>query len=269
MNIPILLALLAVAASTPLDGEGVAAHMAAIDDLLAMRQAGPLPVLTGEDYDQLAGGATVIKEQETGSGALRRVTVFRVADTAAWRIWLALSDGEHHEEFMPNISVSAHLGMDGPWRQHYQYMSLPAVKDRQWVIRARDNGALWNASGKRIWESHWTDEPRAAELIQRGLEDGKITGIGADDVEAAITTTSNEGYWLLVELPDDRTFIAYQSFSDLGGKVPSWIVNEIGPAGLKKLVTIVETRGRSIEQHFGADRPPPPAPDGSAVEQLK
>jgi len=253
-----------------LTGAEISAHLTSAGSLLATRQAAALPSLSAKEYSQLAEGKGVLKEERRDGDPLVRATYFCVLDVAAWRLWLALADSEHHEEFMPYIEASAVLEQGGGTKLAYQYMGLPAgIRDRHWIIRSWDNGALWEASGKAIWETYWTMEPDSEELVVAYMEEGLLDGVTPEQVQEALYTPTNEGYWLLVDLPDGRCFVAYQAVSDIGGKVPTWLVNELGPAGLKKLVGVIEARGRSIEGHFPADRQPPPAPDGGTVEQVQ
>ena len=256
-------------ADTKLDAAGLSAHMTAIAHLLEDRIGGPLPVLTDADYLQLAAGQDVISQQAMDDTNMLGATVFRVCDVEAWRIWLAICDRDHHEEFMPHIREGVCLADFGHSRLVYQYLALPAIKDRHWVIRTRTNGPLWNRSGHTIWESSWELEPGAEELISGYLEQGAIEKVTAGQAADAVVTPRNDGCWLLVDLPAAQTFVAYQDLSDIGGNVPAWLVNELGPSGLAKLVQKVEARASQIEQFFDEERLPPAAPDGSRVEQLE
>jgi len=254
-------------AADPLDGPGLQAHMDSIAPHLDGRKGAALPALSEGDYAKLATGKAVLKEQKDEGNDLIRGTVYRVAETEAWRIWLALSDNDTHEDFMPYVREGAVLSQSGGSKLAYQYLEMPAVKDRQIVTRARDNGALWAASGKTIWESVWWMEPGFDDDVAGYIDGGQIQHVTAEEAEEAVDMVSSEGYWLLVELPDDRTLIVYQSLCDVGGKIPSWLINEFGPSGLDKLTRVIEERGKAIEGTFDG-RTPPPAPDGSRVQQL-
>jgi len=262
------LLLAGAAAAGPLDGPGLQAHLESIAELLALRQGGALPALDEADYARLAGGKAVLEEQTDGQRNLVRGTVFRVAETEAWRIWLALSDNDHHEDFMPYVREGAVLESSAGTKLAYQYLEMPAVKDRHLITRARDNGALWQRSGKTIWESVWWLEPDSEDDVAGYIERGLIEHVTAEQAADAIFTPANDGYWLLVELPDSRTLIVYQTFSDIGGKVPSWVVNEFGPQSMDKLTRVIETRGQGIEAVFASGNAAPRAPDGSVIQQL-
>jgi hypothetical protein len=251
-----------------LDGPGLAAHLESLSELMAMRLGGELPILDEADYATLAAGEAVIRQQEMEGSDVLGATVFDVCDVEAWRIWLAICDRDHHEEFMPHIREGVCLADFGHSRLVYQYLALPAIHDRHWVIRTRTNGPLWQRSGQAIWESSWALEPDADALIERYVESGAIEKISASQADDAIVTPRNDGCWLLVDLPDGHCYVAYQDLSDIGGRVPAWLVNELGPSGLADLVQKVEERARQIEHFFSADRPPPAAPDGTRVEQL-
>lgn len=258
------------AAADTLTGAEIAAHLASSSSLLAMRQAAALPTLTTKEFSYLADNKGVLKEERRDGDPLIRATYFRVVDVAAWRLWLALADSDQHEDFMPYIEESAVLESGGGTKLAYQYMDLPAgIRDRHWIIRSWDNGGLWNSSQRKIWETYWSMEPDSEDLVGAYMEEGLIDKVTAEQVEQALFTPKNEGYWLLVELPDDRCLVAYQAVSDIGGNIPTWLVNELGPSGLKKLVGVIEERGRGIETQFKEGRPPPPAPDGGVIEQLQ
>jgi len=257
------------ASAEPLSAPQLDAHVASLSKLLQMRRGAPLPPLTQRNYIDMSEGHGVLLEGARGDDGLVRATYFRVVDVAAWRLWLALSDSDHHEEFMPYVRESAVIEQGGGTKLAYQFMALPAgTKPRHWIIRSWDNSELWEASGRTLWETHWTLEPGAEELVTAFLDEGLFEKVTVADIDDAVYTVTNEGYWLLVALSDDSTLVAYQAVSDIGGKIPTWLVNELGPAGLKKLVSVVEVRARAIEDHFGADRTPPPAPDGGPVKQL-
>ncbi len=275
---PLLIALLVSAtlctadrarAADRLDGDGIRGHLDASAHLLAQRRAPALPELTMRDCWDLSEGHGVLEESR-GSDGLVRATYFQVVDVDAWRLWLALSDSDQHEQFMPYIAESAVLERGPGTKLVYQYMDLPpGVKDRNWVIRSWDNATLWDASSRKLWETWWTLEPGGPEDALAFLEMGFIEAVDTDQVTSAIYTPVNEGYWLLMDLPDGRVLIAYQAVSDFGGKVPTWLVNELGPSSLKKLVQVVAERGRRIEDTFPAGTTPPPAPDGNPVAQLR
>jgi hypothetical protein len=255
-------------AGEPLDGPELKAHLTTIDGWLQMRKGASLPTLTDDDLATLAAGEGVLKEQLDEGSKLIRATFFRAVEVEAWRLWVGLADCNQHDQFMPHVQESVILeeGRDG--KLTYQYLSLPVVKSRQWVVRGWDNGLLWTASGKTVWESAWIQEPDAAEVAAAALESGTITDVTAEEMEDALFTSVNEGYWLLVELPDGRVLVAYQAFSDIGGKVPSWLINEMGPPGLARMVQKMAERGQVIETHYAHSETPPPAPDGSALRQL-
>ena len=253
-------------ASEPLDGAGLSSHLASLTDILAMRHGGSLPELTDEEHDRLALGKAVIRQQELDGTDMLGATVFQVCEVEAWRIWLAICDRDRHEEFMPHIDEGVCLEDFGHSRLVYQYLSLPGVRDRHWVIRTRTNGPLWLASDRAVWESSWELEPDAESLIERYLESGAIEKVSLEQADAAVVTPRNDGCWLLVDLPDGRCFVAYQDLSDIGGKIPAWLVNELGPSGLANLVQKVAQRARLIEQFFSETRPLPTAPDGTAMD---
>jgi hypothetical protein len=255
-------------AGEALDGPGLKAHLTAIDGWLQMRKGAPLPALSDDDLAALAAGEGVLEEQVDEGSKLIRATFFRAVEVDAWRLWVGLADCNQHEHFMPHVQESVILeeGRDG--KLTYQYVALPVVKARQWVVRGWDNGPLWAASGKTVWESAWVEEPGAEEVAAAALEAGLLSDVTAGEMEEALFTSVNEGYWLLVDLPDGRVLVAYQAFSDIGGKVPAWLINEMGPPGLARMVQKMADRGRVIETHYTHGETPPPAPDGSALRQL-
>ncbi len=255
-------------AGEPLDGPGLKTHLTSIDSWLDMRRGAGLPVLTDAEFASLAAGKGVLSEQVDEDSKLIRATFFRLVEIDAWRLWVGLADCNQHDQFMPHVQESVVLEEGRNGKLTYQYLSLPMVKGRQWVVRGWDNGPLWTASGGTVWESAWTLEPGSEEVANRFRESGVITDVSEEEMADGIYTTVNEGYWLLVDLPDGRVLVAYQAFSDIGGKVPAWLINEMGPPGLARMVQTMDERGRVIETFYAHGEPPPPAPDGSALPQL-
>lgn len=116
------------------------------------------------------------------------------------RVYRALVDYRHWEEFMPFLEVSdARPQPDGSVLSA-QLLELPApLGRRHYEIRARHRTE--GSGGQRRWRIEWTYVPGS----------GNVAG--------------HHGSWLLLPHGPGRTFATCRLFTDPGGSIPDWAVN--------------------------------------------
>lgn len=129
-------------------------------------------------------------------------------------VWLVLNDEARLVDDLP-ISTSAVLSgeLHGE-RRVFEYLPLPIVSDRWWVVDIQHNAKLYEASDQRMWEMAWRNTD--PETIERT----HYAPIASNGIPAAWTT----GSWLLIDLGEDGTWLEYTTWSDPGGSLP------VGPA---------------------------------------
>ena len=155
-------------------------------------------------------------------------------------LWKAVTDEDHHANALP---ISRSLTIAGqprtPDHTIFQYMKVPILTDRWWVVRIRYNAALYAASNGRAWELVWDDR----------LDEPAITGkVDASLTEDGMPIAWSKGAWLLIDLGDGRTLVEYHTWSDPGGSVPA------GPAS-RFAAGEVKNNLKSIAQFARAHTP--------------
>lgn len=102
-------------------------------------------------------------------------------------IWMAINDDSRMAGRMP-VEVSAVIGgtPKSTPRRVFEYLELPLVSDRWWVVDLEANAPLFHQSDGRLWELAWTDatntealagsgyEAKAAEGLPGGLDSGCV-----------------------------------------------------------------------------------------------
>jgi hypothetical protein len=152
-------------------------------------------------------GVEVVEQIKAGKGYA--MGVFDIPIDVLWR---GVSDEDHHAEFMAaDISKT----VDGVARRDghtlFQYMKMPIISDRWWVVRMNFNGALYKSTSGKVWEVVWNDRQKDQALID---------SLDPSMISEGIPIEWAKGSWLLVDLGAGKTFVMYHTWSDPGGRIP-------------------------------------------------
>jgi len=128
-----------------------------------------------------------------------------------------LEDVESYTSFMPYTVECRLLKREGNMIVAYQRISAPMVSDRDYTIRVHIN--VKKAQGGTIYSSHWVTDNPAGPPEKRGV----------------IRVNLCEGSWLLEPSGPNSTHATYHIYTDSGGLIPSFIKEQAGPAGIRKL----------------------------------
>lgn len=144
-------------------------------------------------------------------------------------VWQVLNDEERLVDDLP-ISTSAVLSgeLHGE-RRVFEYLPLPIVSDRWWVVDIEHNDRLYTASDGQMWEMAWRNTDPA--LIERT----HYAPIAAGGVPAAWTM----GSWLAIDLGEDGTWLEYTTWSDPGGSLPVGPATSFASGAVKKTLLAV------------------------------
>jgi len=187
-----------------------------LDRWRPMRPGGTAPKISLSEIKnafggEIVAGIEVVENIKAGKGYA--IGVFNVPISKVWR---GVCDEDHHAG---SLKVSRSETVEGQPRAHghtlYQFLDVPIVSDRWWLVQMSFNDRLFASSGSRAWELSWVDRQQDQALKQR---------LGADYTRKGVGVAWTKGAWLMVDLGNGKTFVEYHTWSDPGGKVP------VGPA---------------------------------------
>lgn len=200
-----------------------------------------------EEVAQLAAGE-LVKRRERLDGA-DRVLGAMWSPVSVTDLWLSVMDEEHWggvegliEERLPGSTYADKI--------LYQRFDLPwPFKDRQYVLRIRNNLPLKSASQDRCWERHW-------ELSDR-------RGAKAE-VEDGIWVPVNDGGWYLSQ-SGGGSLLVYHVRAVIGGGIPDELATQWSLGTLRGMMDDLVDRSQQVRQHYTAEHGPILAPDGTEL----
>jgi hypothetical protein len=157
-------------------------------------------------YDEAAGRVGELVTDRVGSKGFGVV----VAELPVEVLWRAINDEDAHDEggFLP-LSRSEIVGGTprGTSRRVFQAGEKMGL-GRWWITETTMSGALYEASGGRLWEAAWEADMKGA---------GKTPPV--DDPPDLSPIEWSRGAWLLVPLGDSCTLLEHFTWSEPGGFV--------------------------------------------------
>lgn len=178
----------------------LACLLALPSQLLAAASPTPPTSPTPAELARLRRGEVLVRLEPVGHGVPQEGVAVGVVDFPPERVFLAVTDLDHWDEFVPFVTRSdARPQADGSVVSA-QGLDLPApFQDRSYQIRARSRTEGEGAA--RVWEIAWR----------------YIPGSG--------TIEDHRGSWRLARFGADRTLVTFRFFTDPGGAVPDWAMD--------------------------------------------
>jgi len=168
----------------------------------------------------LVSGVEVVEEVKAGKGY-----ALGIFDIPIELLWRGVSDEDHHAEFM---AADVSKTVDGVARRDghtlLQYMKMPIISDRWWVVQMTFNSSLYQSSNGKVWEVAWKDRQGDSNLI--ASLDQTLIGEG-------VPIRWAKGSWLLIDLGGGKTFVMYHTWSDPGGRIPVALGTRIAAGQVK------------------------------------
>jgi hypothetical protein len=94
----------------------------------------PPPRIPSSAYERALGGA-LVASVDTGSGAVGAAWGVVAMNEPIERVWMAVNDEVGLERHLPTQTAAVLVGSDhGAPRTLYEYLPLPVVQDRWWVV---------------------------------------------------------------------------------------------------------------------------------------
>lgn len=229
-----------------MDTAGLLALWTSVSANVSMMATVPPPAPTPALAAEVAAGRVARSPAASGG-----VAAWGILPVPQPLLWLALTDDRLSE----NVEALTERALEGSWaspKTLYQRLDLPwPFADRHWVLRCANNGPLARAAG--VWERSWTVD---AEALPRGR-----TEADAALFDASVALTVNRGAWLLVPVDAGSTLAVYQTWTEMGGGIPTeaadaWARSSVTGlyAGLRKHADAVRARyGPGCRRQPGAD----------------
>jgi hypothetical protein len=228
----------------------------------------PVPTLDSDQLKRLAEGKIVkIREKPNRPSAPQRVLGFMVVDEPRAKSWLAARDP--HFSSLDSFTEVPLTPADHQQVLWYQYFDVPRpFADRHWLITVEDNYDLAIKTDGIAWEHPWDLTPDGPALATQAVSEGRVPGITKHMVNKAIYVTVNQGAWIAIKLPEDRTLLGFHATSVIGGRIPDRFVADYAMWSLGSALSRVAARATTVYEHYdsshrrvhGGDGVPLPTP---------
>jgi hypothetical protein len=184
--------------------EEIAEILAGLDLGGAVREtrfSAEFPASLREKAAAKPGKPFALREEQTGYGVM-------VVELPVERMWMALSDEDHHAGELPVKRSQVIDGEPrGTSRVLFQYFKKFGM-GRWWVSRVTMNRDLFERSGGVLWELWWEDVLDSIDPDQPPVNE--ISG----DLRPIV---SSRGSWVMIPLGESCTQVEYFNQTDPGG----------------------------------------------------
>ena len=213
----------------------------ALAPLRAKRMAKDAPTIPAGTYAKAEAGELVSGLEGVDGVSAAKGWGVAVFDIPIESVWKAVNDEGAYAGRLPVSHSEVVAG--NPKRDDrylFQYMPLPMVDDRWWVTHMRHNGAIYTASGGKIWEQAWID----------ATDDTRLKPQHLSMVESAQAVDWTHGSWLLIDLGGGKTLVEYYVWSDPGGMLPPGPASKFAGGAVKD--TLKAMHALSLEHQKGS-----------------
>lgn len=225
-----------------------------------------VPLLSGDEIDELLAGGVVKIRQKPGTPDEPQTAVgYILIDEPRDAVWLAATDP--HFQAIKNFT-EYRISFDGrgndTWYQ-YLHLSWP-ITDRHWVIDLKNADDVVEKTRGRIWELAWTLHPGGEALALRLVRENKVPGVTLKMLEGAIYIPLNRGSWVAIDLRGNRTLLVYHATTVVGGMIPDSLVVRFAMSALDELLYGVAERAPDMKAHYENGHEPWPGGDGEPLQ---
>ncbi|MCP4501221.1 MAG: hypothetical protein GY822_14775 [Deltaproteobacteria bacterium] len=169
----------------------------------------------------------------------------------SWVVKNVIDDVKNYKDFMPYTEVSKVIKTEKNAIICYQFLDMPMVSNRDYVLRIRDK-SFRKKDGTVVYKNAWTP----------------VKGMGPKATDDAVRLSINDGYWLLESSADGKkTKVTYYVYTDPGGSIPSWIANRANTLAIPALFKAV--RGQVKKARYRKTKPVLPGEEAGAPAPAK
>ena len=195
---------------------------AALRLALTLLAALPATAARADDWKEVTRGKDLaVSTRNRAGSAIAEVRAVGRVDASPATVKAVLDDRDHYSSFMPYVSEVRVLAANPGARTLVAYMRLdpPIVGERDYTIAVRDES-----------------RPGGGSLTTWRLANEQ----GPAEKPGVVRVKVNEGSWLLEpENGGAATRATYTLFTDAGGSVPSFVVNQANKRSLGDLFAAV------------------------------
>ena len=177
----------------------------------------------------------VVSTRERAGSSVKEVRAVGTLDVPNWVAKNVLDDALHYPEFMPYTTESRVLSRDAEKRTLVAYEKLdpPLVSPRDYTIRVFDEPRR-GPDGAIIYQSRWEPDPDAGPPAKAGV----------------VRVKNTEGSWMLEPIDAGaHTRVTYTLFTDGGGGLPAFIINQANKRSLADLFAAVQKTAHQPKYH--------------------
>ena len=223
----VLTLLISLAAASPADQAAIYEAIAHRD----AREAAGAPLISQDDYARALDGDVVARITRVDGVPAAKAWGLMVLDHPVETVWTVVNSETRMAGELPVSEAHVLSGQSGAApRQVFEFLPLPLLADRWWVVDVTHNAALYDATDGRVWEQVWTD---ATHTTAQAM----LPPSSADGIPVAWT----QGAWLLVSLPNDRTLLEYYVWTDPGGSIPAGPATRFAAGAVRDTLRAVDT----------------------------
>ena len=216
------------------------------------RVAEGAPIIGEADYDKALDGDVIARLTRVDGVDAAKAWGLAVIDHPVDQVWKVVNN---EAALTAHLPVTHSVVLTGPEhaapRTVFEFLPLPLLSDRWWVVNVAHNEPLYTRTNGRAWEQVWTDATHST---------------ARDDVPAqhqdGIPVAWTQGAWLLVALPDDRTLLEYYVWTDPGGSLPAGPATRFAAGAVRDTLRAVDSLCDDALTWADADYR---RPDGSAL----
>lgn len=206
----------------------VASRLAEIAPLRGQRLDRSAPTFPSDTWSRAAAGQIVTGLQDVEGHKAKKVWGVAVVEVPIGRFWSAVNDDASKVEWTSLDYVELVEGQPcASPRRVFQFLPVPLLTDRWWLVDVRANDALQASSKGRVREQVWTSN---------GSFETPTPGTKAWS-EKGMHIVSTQGSWFLVDLDGRHTLIEYYTWADPGGSIPAGLASSLAASSVDDTIT--------------------------------
>ncbi len=211
----------------------IEARVQEVQSLRADRLGTLAPEIPDDAYATLAKGSVATGLTVVEGKQARIAWGLAVLDAPVSAVFSAVNDDRNKSDY----SKLAHVELiEGDYcaerRLVFQYLPIPIVSDRWWVIEQRINTGVSEQSQGAVREMVWVRERDGLPHLDESQK---------TRVSRAVQAAENDGGWWMVALDDQHTLVQFWALSDPGGSIPVRLAGPFAAGSIRDTFDMMES----------------------------